>query len=496
MEKLMMMKELGYLLFGTYVLLTLWLLANAIVQLHLWRLSKKKTLPDHRANNGPLPFVSVQVPVYNEKYVVEGLLDCLANFDYPKQLYEVLVLDDSTDETVHLVDQKVASLKEKGLAIQVYRRTVRHGYKAGALQESLPFCKGSLVAIFDADFRPHSDYLNRLVPYLNDQEVGLVQARWTHVNKDQNALTRIQSYLLDTYFSVELAGRFKAGYFTNFCGTAGIWKKACIEDAGGWDSHILSEDLDISFRAQLRNWKIVYAEDTTVPAELPSEIEAFKIQQARWTKGIMQVLRKSGKAVLHSSLPATKKFHALFQLSGSFVFVCLFINSFLSLPLLLLRHSYAEFITYTNFAAIGGFNLLFLTLVFYHGARAYNNEEQFARYYPQFLVIYMGLSVQNTLAVLQGLAGHRSPFVRTPKYATNKAKNTSYFPRKNPGTHYYELAMFLYFLSGIALSFYLQDYFFLLLFVMMSCGLGFIVYHSFGWRIARWSFSWPKFSWR
>lgn len=490
------MKEAGYVLYGIYVLLTGWLLVNALVQLHLCKLAgrndqkKKNNLPD------PLPFITIQVPVYNEMYVIEGLLDSLASIDYPTQLFEILVLDDSADHTSSIIDQKVTALQSRGLQIDVLRRSQRKEYKAGALHQSLSRCKGEFIAIFDADFRPSPSFLKELLPHFQDEKVGLVQARWAHLNRNQNFLTRIQAFLLDTYFSVEQAGRDRGGFFSNFCGTAGLWRKSCLEDAGGWDGTVLSEDLDISYRAQLKGWKIVYDGDVEVPAELPPAAEAFKIQQFRWTKGIMQVLRKNGPAVFRSSMPLNKKVHAFIHLSGSFVFPCLFINSLLALPLLLLRKAYPEFIALTNLTAIGGINLLLLTWVFYVGTQSRESNVQFARYFPVFLLVYMAMSVQNTVAVLQGLFGRSSAFIRTPKFAERKAAFTSYLPQKINGTHLLELATLLYFLCGISLSFYLDDFFFLVLFLMMSVGLGILIYQTHAWRKEAYRVSPPKISWR
>lgn len=273
------LKLLAYLVFGLYAFSALWLLLNGFVQLHLlWhykRHGKKKsalrTLPEQ------LPHVSIQIPVYNERYVIQRLLENLAQMQYPKDRFDIQVLDDSTDESSAIIDAAIANMQRLGIDASVMRRGQRTGFKAGALQAGLPYCKGELIAIFDADFTPSPQFLNRLVPLFEDQKVGLVQARWSHLNQNQNALTRIQTYLLDTHFSVEQTGRANAGYFINFCGTAGIWRKQCIEDAGGWDGRVLSEDLDLSYRAQLKGWKMIYDPETEVPAELPSVIEAFKV---------------------------------------------------------------------------------------------------------------------------------------------------------------------------------------------------------------------------
>jgi cellulose synthase/poly-beta-1,6-N-acetylglucosamine synthase-like glycosyltransferase len=482
------MKEVGYVIYSIYVVLTVWLLISSAMQWLLWRKARKLKQNVPQPLLGFKPFVSIQVPVYNERYVIEGLLLSLSQLHYPKDSFEIVVLDDSTDDTTKLIERQVAALRSQGIAITTVRRSNRQGYKAGALQENLPHCKGELIAIFDADFRPAPEFLEQMVPHFADEAVGIVQARWTHLNRGQNFLTRVQSYLLDTYFTVEQAGRQQAGYFSNFCGTAGIWRKQCIIDAGGWDGKVLSEDLDLSYRAQLKGWKMVYNSSVAVPAELPSSMHAFKIQQARWTKGIVQTLRKNGSAVAKAAIPLSKKIHAGFHLSSSFVFPCLFINSLLALPLLLLRHAYPEFIGLTNVAAIGGLNLIVLTAIFYRGVKGTGGDEQFTLYYPLFLVLYMALSVQNTASVLQGLFGHRSPFVRTPKFAGNKASATVYAQQKHSKTSYLESGMLVYFVAGIGVSIYLEDYFFLLLFLMMSCGLVIVIGHGFATWL-RWPFT-------
>ena len=473
-------KLLGFILFGIYMLTSLWLFVNGLVQLHLlWHYKKKKRELRTAPLPLQLPFVTVQIPVYNEKYVIERLLQSLSRLDYPQDRFEIQVLDDSTDETSAIIDAQVAQMQRRNINIQVLRRPQRKGFKAGALQYGLSYCKGELIAIFDADFTPHPQFIKQLVPYFNDEKTGLVQARWSHLNKEENALTRIQTILLDTHFSIEQTGRANAGYFINFCGTAGIWRKQCIEDAGGWDGEVLSEDLDLSYRAQLRGWKMVYNQQIEVPAELPSVIEAFKIQQFRWTKGMAQISRKTIKAILQASLPFEKKMHGIFHLLSSFVFVCLFFNALLTVPLLVYRNLYPEFITLTHFTLFTSLNLVALTIFYYNGTKsaAHRGPVKFFSHYPLFLVIYMGLSVQNAVAVLQGLAGARSPFVRTPKFNSNS--NTTYLQRKITWINLAEAGILVYFICGIALSIYFNDYFMLLFFLMIGAGLGYIVYHSF-----------------
>lgn len=474
------LKWLGYILFGIYVLTSLWLLLNGLVQLHLlWHYKRKKKDLAQPPFSIARPFVSIQVPVYNEKYVIERLLHALSALDYPTSKFEIQVLDDSTDETSAIIDQKVKDLKQANINISVIRRKDRNGYKAGALQVGLPHCKGDLIAIFDADFIPTPQFLNHMVPHFSDPKTGLVQARWSHLNREQNALTRIQTILLDTHFSVEQTGRAKAGYFINFCGTAGIWRRQCIMDAGGWDGDVLSEDLDLSYRAQLKGWQLVYKQDVEVPAELPSVIEAFKVQQFRWTKGMAQITKKTMRHLLQATLPLSQKLHGMFHLLSSFVFVCLFINALLTVPLLLFRNLYPEFITLTQYSLFTGINLIALTLFYYHGAQSTTDKPlSFFKHYPLFVIVYMGMSVQNAIAVLQGLWGMRSPFVRTPKFNTDN-NNTAYLKKSRSWIHYFEMGVFGYFIAGIGLSVFFNDYFMLLFFVMISAGLGYIIFQSF-----------------
>jgi cellulose synthase/poly-beta-1,6-N-acetylglucosamine synthase-like glycosyltransferase len=475
------LKLLAYLIFGLYALTAVWLLLNGLVQLHLlWHYKRtKKNTPETRALPLELPFVSIQIPVYNEQYVISRLLKTLSRIDYPKDRFEIQVLDDSTDESCAIIDAEVGLLRQEGIAASVLRRSDRSGFKAGALQAGLPYCKGELIAIFDADFTPQPQFLKRLIPYFSDPKVGLAQARWSHLNQDQNALTRIQTYLLDTHFSVEQTGRANAGYFINFCGTAGIWRKSCIEDAGGWDGRVLSEDLDLSYRAQLKGWKLVYDQETAVPAELPSVIEAFKVQQFRWTKGMAQISKKNLGALIGTALPLGKKIHGVFHLLSSFVFVCLFLNAVLTVPMLVFRNLYPEIAALSRYTLVTSINLIALTLFYYTGTRTFRKkDQQFFRHYPLFLVVYMGLSVQNSCAVLQGFFGRSSVFVRTPKMAISDASSNVYLSNRISWINVLEFVLLCYFLCGIALSIYFNDYFLLLFFIMIIAGLSFIVYQS------------------
>ncbi|GAA4341253.1 glycosyltransferase [Flaviaesturariibacter amylovorans] len=470
----------GYFVYALYVATGLWMLLCAGVQLHLlWHYRRRKAQPLRPLLPVPraLPFVTIQVPVYNERAVIGRLLQSLAHLDYPRDRFEVQVLDDSTDATSALIDEAAAALRRQGLHVQVRRRSVRTHFKAGALQEGLGEARGTLIALFDADFLPPADFLRRLVPQFADPAVGLVQARWGHLNRDENYLTRIQTFLLDTHFSVEQAGRSEAGYFINFCGTAGIWRRRCIEEAGGWDGGVLSEDLDLSYRAQLKGWRLVYAPEVEVPAELPAELDAFRVQQFRWTKGMAQAFRKLIGPLWRAALPRAQKWHGALHLLGSFLFVCVLLNAVLTVPLLLLRNWFPEFVSLTEYSLFTGLNLVALTIVYHAGlhSRVTTEKPRFWRDYPLFLVVYMALSVQNAIAVLQGLSGHRSAFVRTPKKGSGLVRVAA---ARWTWINSVEAVLFAYFLCGIGLSVWLGDYFLLLFFVMIASGLGYLLYHT------------------
>lgn len=466
------MEWTGYAAFAVYAFTTLWLLTGTVLQLHLlWHAKRKRKSDTYKINEQDnLPFVTVQVPVYNEKFVIAGLLQSLRQLDYPASLFEIQVLDDSTDETADIIDAEAADLKAAGLQVSVIRRTVRRGYKAGALQHGLSQTSGDFLAIFDADFRPSPNFLKTLLPAFNNPSVGMVQASWAHENRNENFLTRIQTYLLDLHFGVEQQGRFAAGFFTNFCGTAGVWRKQCIEEAGGWDGAVLSEDLDLSYRAQLKGWRSVFVQDVSVPAQLPTAMDAFKSQQFRWSKGMAQTARKSLPQVLNAKATRTKKLHGAFHLLGSFTFVCLLLNALLTVPLLHLRQQSPQFQWLTNCTFIGSVNLLAIVFLYYRSAAAtVRTMGEFLKEYSVFAVVYLALSVQNTVAVLQGFAGMQSPFVRTPKPVN--AKQKGYRVKTNATLLLLETLALLYFLYGVFASFRYGDFFFVGIQLLFCCGL-------------------------
>jgi cellulose synthase/poly-beta-1,6-N-acetylglucosamine synthase-like glycosyltransferase len=363
------------------------------------------------------PKVTVQIPLYNEPDVAARVIDACAKLDYPPDRLEIQILDDSTDETPSIVARRVAHWRDRGLNLTHVRRDTRVGFKAGALQHGLTAAGGELVAIFDADFAPPPGFLRDMVPSLvAAPEVGAVQARWTHFNERENTLTRLSAYTLDIHFRMEQPARAAAGCFGGFNGTAGIWRRACIEDAGGWSGDTLTEDLDLSYRAQMRGWRIVYREDITVPGELPSTFSALRSQQFRWAKGTVQTACKLVPGLIAARLPVRVKAEGLAHLLAHTGFPALLTILVLHLPLNVLGVQPVP----PGFA-LAAFVLGFGGCLAAHwlvlGARI--------RSFPGFLCLMVALSLINTRGVIEGAAGFRSPFVRTPKHGGSRAAGWS-----------------------------------------------------------------------
>jgi cellulose synthase/poly-beta-1,6-N-acetylglucosamine synthase-like glycosyltransferase len=462
-----------------YLACSAWFLIGSIAQLHLvWHAKKYKNV-ETALDTARYPTVTVQVPVYNERYVITRLLAALDNLDYPSDKLDIQVLDDSTDDTSTLIDETATKMNKMCRSVTVIRRENRDGFKAGALQRGLPLCKGELIAIFDADFIPPSNFLKRMVGYFDDDSVGGVQGRWAHHNLRENALTRIQAFLLDSHFQLEQQGRNAAGYFLNFNGTAGIWRKQCIVECGGWNGDVLTEDLELSYRAQLKGWKFRYANDITVPAELPSDIEAFKSQQFRWAKGMAQTASKHLAVVCESNVDLLKKFHAFTHLLGSLSFVAVLGNIIMVVPILAARQLIPEFAGLSNLILLTGITLPLVSVYYFFGTSSTLSRQTFWKYLPLFLMIYMALSVQNTIAVLEGLAGKSSPFIRTPKSRDTALKLNQYIVRTWKRTNSAELFFILYLLAAVVLSIAWGDYFLLLFVAMALTGLLYLISGQF-----------------
>ncbi|MGC1217336.1 MAG: glycosyltransferase [Phormidesmis sp.] len=375
--------------------------------------------PDRQPDRQALPLVTVQLPIFNELYVAERLLDAIANLQYPPGKLEIQVLDDSTDETQQLCQQKVAALKQQGLNIHYIQRSHRRGFKAGALDYGLQQAAGELIIIFDADFVPRPNTLLQMVDYFVDPAVGMVQARWAHINRQYSLLTEVQALMLDGHFVIEQTARNRAGCFFNFNGTAGIWRVSAIADAGGWQHTTVTEDLDLSYRVQLRGWKCVYLPHVVVPAELPMEMNSFKSQQFRWAKGASQVARKLLGAVCKAPLPLHVKFEAFLHLTNNFNYLLLIVLLLLSLPyqIYVSQHQWQYgLLIYLPIFVVTTLNLFGFYWVSQREQQISISPWQFGYHIFFLLSVGIGLSLNQSLAVCDGLLRTGTDFVRTPKH--------------------------------------------------------------------------------
>ena len=367
------------------------------------------------------PSVTVQLPMYNEMYVAERIIDTIAEFDYPRDRFQIQVLDDSTDETKDIIAKRVAEVAARGINIQHIHRTDRTGYKAGALDKAMDRVEGEFIAIFDADFVPDKDFLKRTMPHFKDG-IGVVQTRWGHLNKTYSLLTELQAFGLNGHFAIEQGGRTANGHYINFNGTAGIWRKSCIEDAGGWEHDTITEDLDLSYRAQMKGWVFRYLEDVEAPAELPITMSALKSQQHRWMKGGAEVFIKIWKRILTTKgIKFSDRVHGLAHLFNSSVFVFILILSILSLFVLHIKDSFSDLNLVIQFGAFFISSTVFLAFYYWNSYRdkngsGFSNFIRFVGRFFQFLTVSMALSLSNAVAVIEGYLGIKSSFVRTPKF--------------------------------------------------------------------------------
>lgn len=376
-----------------------------------------------------LPKVCIQLPTFNEALVVDRLIDAVCKINYPKEKMEIQVLDDSTDETQDVLKKIVEEKKKLGFNITYYHRDNRQGFKAGALKEGLEKTDAEFVAIFDADFIPNPEFLNRTIHYFTDPKVGMVQTRWEHLNAEYSLLTRAQALALDGHFVMEQQVRNKSGFFINFNGTAGIWRKSCIYDAGNWQPDTLTEDLDLSYRAQLRGWKFIFINDFTSPSELPIEINALKNQQFRWTKGAIETAKKILPLVWKSSIPLKLKLYSTFHLTMNIVFPLIVLAGLLNVPLVYVKNTgnYDEY-----FAFMSIFTLAFISsflMYMYSQKDVYPDWKRRIYLFPVFMAGSMGFALNNTRAVIEGLFNKKSEFVRTPKFRI-ETSNDNPHPKK------------------------------------------------------------------
>jgi cellulose synthase/poly-beta-1,6-N-acetylglucosamine synthase-like glycosyltransferase len=420
------------------------------------------------------PKVTIQLPIFNERYVIERLVDCVAQFDYPRDRLEIQVLDDSTDETREVARNCVERHQRLGLPISYLHRANREGFKAGALREGMKSATGEFIAIFDADFLPPADFLRRTVPYFANAKLGMVQTRWSYINRHFSALTEIEAILLDGHFVIEHTSRYRRGNFFNFNGTAGVWRRATIDDAGGWQHDTLTEDTDLSYRAQLRGWQFLYLPEIACPSELPVEMNGFKSQQARWAKGLMQTAIKILPRMLRSDEPAYVKTEAVFHLTANISYPLMVLLSIILLPAMIVRFYQ------------GWFQVLIIDLPlfiastcsissFYLAAQRVLYPKTWKRaipYLPFVMAVGIGISIRNAVAVLEAIFGVKTEFVRTPKYKIEGRRQGTWLRkkyRKSAGwMPFAEVLLGIYFSAAVAYAIQNENYAtipFLLLFV-------------------------------
>jgi cellulose synthase/poly-beta-1,6-N-acetylglucosamine synthase-like glycosyltransferase len=424
-----------------------------------------------------IPKVTVQLPLYNELYVVERLIESVCKLNYPQNRIEIQVLDDSTDHSLELTKKIIAQKQALGFDIVHITREKNIGFKAGALQNGLNLSKGQYIAIFDADFLPEADFLQKLIPYFNQAQIGMVQSRWGHINQNYSLLTKVQAFGLDGHFTIEQTGRNHANLFLNFNGTAGIWRKTCIEEAGGWQHDTLTEDLDLSYRAQLKGWQFQYVENVVSPAELPVESNALRSQQHRWTKGAIETSKKMVKEIWKANIGIPKKIFGTLHLMNSYVFIFVLLTSILSVPILYIKSQ--DIIPAIYFQLLSVFLLGFVIVSIFYLVASRSKKENlglFAKLFPLFLSVSMALSFHNSIAVLEGLFGFKSDFIRTPKFNITKLKENFkaniYVKPSLSKAFYVEVLLSIYFFIGLYLAFVLQDFalfpFHLMLFIGFS----------------------------
>jgi len=455
----------------------------------------KYRLPTPKSRFEQLPRVTIQLPIFNEMYVTERLIGAVAKIDYPRDLLEVQVLDDSTDETQGIARACVDRFRADGLDISYVHRTNRKGFKAGALENGLALATGELVAVFDADFIPEPDFLSRSVHFFTDEGVGMVQARWGHLNRDYSVLTQAQAILLDGHFVIEHTARNRSGRFFNFNGTAGIWRRIAISDGGGWQHDTLTEDLDLSYRTQLKGWRFVYLTDLVTPAEVPVEMNAFKTQQHRWAKGSIQTALKLWPLLRKANLPREVRREAFFHLTANIAYL-LMIPLTILLPITVVvrvSHGWYEvlLLDIPFFAAA-----TFSVVMFYAGSQAEQGRTWWERvkYLPLVMALGIGLSVNQARAVVEALMGYETGFTRTPKHGVKGAGESVVRKRYKAALTFQpivELALAAYMTYGVVYLVQREVYYSLPFLVLFQVGFAYVglssVYEGVRGSVLRWS---------
>ncbi len=438
----------------------------------------KYRIPTPLARFETLPRVTIQLPIFNEMYVTERLIGAVALIDYPRDLLEIQVLDDSTDETQGIARACVDRLRAEGLDIAYVHRTNRKGFKAGALENGLTLAKGELVAVFDADFIPGPEFLRRSVHFFTDPGVGMVQARWGHLNREYSALTQAQAILLDGHFVIEHAARNRSGRFFNFNGTAGIWRRTAIQDGGGWQHDTLTEDLDLSYRAQMKGWRFVYLSDLVAPAEVPVEMNSFKSQQHRWAKGSIQTALKLWPLIRKANLPREVRREAFFHLTANVAYL-LMIPLTILLPITVVvrvSHGWYEVLLLdVPFFAAASFSVI----MFYAASQAEQRRSWWQRmkYLPFVMALGIGLSVNQARAVVEALMGYETGFTRTPKHGVQGSGESVARKRYRAAVSFQpivELALAAYMTYGVMYLVEREVYYSLPFLVLFQVGFAYV----------------------
>jgi len=456
--------------------------------LTLYWIARRRTRTSPGAMGDDAPTVLVQLPIYNERNVARRLVHAAARLDYPRDRLTIQVLDDSTDLTSHDLARLIRRYRRLGIPVEHVRRRTRDGFKAGALAEGLLRSDAEFCAVFDADFLPPQDFLRRTLPIFRDEAIGMVQSRWGHLNREFSLLTRLQSIFLDGHFQIEHVARESSGRFFNFNGTAGIWRRRCIDEAGGWHGDTLTEDLDLSYRAQLAGWRFAYLGELASYAELPTDMNAFKAQQHRWAKGSVQTARKLLPSVLRSRVAWPVKLEATLHLTNNLSYLLMLLPCLLWVPTM-----HARFDSEQPWMIAMGIAMSLTTacVIGYHlvcqRACGFRTRQTLAEM-PALLSLGIGLSVNNGRAVLEGLSGHRSPFVRTPKLGVidgrSGATPWSYRLRRNWGT-WVELALAGYFVVGLLLAVQNGRWIAVPFLLLFFAGFLYVGLSSLGWRVDR-----------
>ena len=452
--------------FFCLILIFLFSISQAYLVYHYLKSKKQKNNKLFLLNR-KLPKVTIQLPIYNEIYVIERLFKKVSELKYPKKLLQIQVLDDSDDQSTELIIKLIKNYKSKGIKFEHITRSEREGFKAGALKNGLKSASGEFIAIFDADFMPDSNWLKKIIPYFDNKKIGLIQTRWGHLNKSYSILTKVQAFALDIHFTLEQVGRNIKNHFMNFNGTAGNWRKKCIIDSGNWEGDTLTEDLDLSFRAQLKGWKFKYIEHVITPAELPITINAVKSQQYRWNKGGAENFQKIfWKLVKSKSININTKIIALIHLLSSSMFLNVFIVSCLSVPLLILNKTGNKIDWFLNFSSIFILSTIILFICYWiihkmNFGKGFKSFLNYSKNFILFLTVISGFSCHNSIAVLNGHLRKKSSFIRTPKFnikSLNNTLNQNVYSKKSiPFNFLFDLFFTFYFFLSLCITFFIND---------------------------------------